>query len=112
MIEDRECQNELLHEVRKMNTLAIKTVDAALVGPVQLRRVAWQNIWNWTLEESGTTRIHITAAQQRSGKTLCGRPFPVEKGYPVSLRFCKRCLAKAKASGYSIEQVRKLTEVA
>jgi hypothetical protein len=101
-----EAQN--IGDAETATQIQSKPVDTAPT----LRLVKWQNIWNWTLEESGTTRIHITAARQRSGKTLCGRPFPVEKGYPVSLRFCKRCLAKAKTVGHSIEQVRKFAEVA
>lgn len=90
----------------------MKTIDAAVAGPIQLRRVAWQNLWNWTQEESGTTRFHLTDARGQSGKTLCGRSFPVEKGYPVSLRVCKRCAVKAAASGYSREQMYRLVSVA
>lgn len=79
--------------------------------PVVLRLVIWQNLWNWTQEESGTTRIHITSMAGLSGKTLCGRPYPATKGYPVAVRFCKRCTNAAQRTGITAEQIRTLAYV-
>lgn len=90
-------------------TQALSTPDNSL--PVILRLVIWQNLWNWTLEEGGTTRIHITSAVGLSGKTLCGRPFPAAKGYPVAVRFCKRCTTAALRTGITKEQIRTLAYV-
>lgn len=92
-----------------MVTQTMTTQDAAL--PVVLRLVIWQNVWNWTLEESGTTRIHITSSAGLSGKTLCGRPFPAAKGYPVAVRYCKRCVTAAKKLGRDIQEIKTLAYV-
>lgn len=44
----------------------------------------------------------ITSSSGLSGKTLCGRPFPAAKGYPVAVRYRKRCLSVAKKAGARI----------
>ena len=93
---------EAKHELREQEPTPL---------PVIHRLVIWQNLWNWTQEESGTTRIHITSAAGLSGKTLCGRPFPATKGYPVAVRFCKRCVTAAQRAGVSKESVRALAYV-
>ncbi len=61
-----------------------------------MRLVAWKNLWNWTQEEGGTTRLHLTEAEGLAGKTLCGREFPRRKGFPFSTRYCKVCVRKSK----------------
>ena len=42
----------------------------------------------------GTT-VHITESNAASGKTLCGREYPRDKGYPSVNRVCKICKRKA-----------------
>lgn len=89
-----------------------QTITTGYNSPsVALRLVIWQNVWNWTLEESGTTRIHVTSSAGLSGKTLCGRPFPAAKGYPVAVRYCKRCEAAAKRLGHEAQEIRKFNYV-
>jgi hypothetical protein len=61
-----------------------------------MRKVKWKNLWNWTGEEGGTTRLHLTDSDELSGKTLCGRKFPRCKGYPSAVRYCKTCVKKSK----------------
>lgn len=63
-----------------------------------MRLVKWRNVWNWTGEEGGTTRLHLTNDEGLAGKTLCGREFPRRKGYPTAVRHCKTCLKNAKLS--------------
>ena len=72
---------------------------------VRLRRVAWCNLWNRSLasDRDGIgTKFHLTADEGYTGKTLCGKTFPKDKGYPSTwgAGFCKRCLNKAYAKGY------------
>lgn len=61
-----------------------------------MRKVKWCNVWNWTQEEGGTTRLHLTNDGGLEGKTLCGRTYPRCKGYPVAVRYCKTCVKKSK----------------
>jgi hypothetical protein len=73
-----------------------------------MRTVKWRNIWNWTSEEGGTTRLHLTNSEGLSGSTLCGREFPRRKGYPTAVRYCKACVKKSKLT---YEQIRALDSV-
>lgn len=45
---------------------------------------------------------HLTFSEKITGKTLCGREFPAEKGHGSNWgsRFCKTCTKKAYAMGY------------
>jgi hypothetical protein len=70
--------------------------------------VKWRNVWNWTGEEGGTTRLHLTNDSGFTGRTLCGREFPARKGYPTAVRYCKICIRK---SGLSFQQIRELEDV-
>lgn len=66
-----------------------------------MRTVSWRNIWNWTAKADGYgSRTHLTESEGPSGKTLCGREFPAERGHSSSWHFCRRCLNKAYAQGY------------
>lgn len=64
-------------------------------SPSKLRTVKWKNLWNYTAEEGGTTRLHLTAAEGTTGKTLCGRDYPRNKGFPTAVRYCKTCVKKS-----------------
>lgn len=57
----------------------------------------------------GTT-LHMTTESATSGKTLCGRKYPVDKGYPSWNRTCKRCKQKALAINPALK-VRELESV-
>jgi hypothetical protein len=70
-----------------------------------MRLVKWKNLWNWSREEGGTTRLHLTESEGLTGTTLCGRTFPRSKGYPTAVRYCKACVRKSK---FSAEQLRSL----
>ena len=72
------------------------------------RSVKWRNLWNWTSEEGGTTRMHLTGSEGLSGTTLCGREFPDSKGYPTAVRYCKTCVKKSKMT---VEQIKELEYV-
>lgn len=68
----------------------------------QLRNVAWCNLWTVGASYRGQEtpgRVHITDAEGITGKTLCGRKFPANKGFPSAGRYCKRCCAAAYARG-------------
>lgn len=73
-----------------------------------MRLVKWKNLWNWTSEEGGTTRLHLTSSEGLSGTTLCGREFPRCKGYPTAVRYCKVCVKKSKLT---YEQLRAFEHV-
>jgi len=73
-----------------------------------MRTVKWKNLWNWTIEEGGTTRLHMTNSDGLSGTTLCGREFPRTKGYPTAVRYCKTCVKKSKLT---YDQIRMLESV-
>jgi hypothetical protein len=73
-----------------------------------MRKVKWRNVWNWSQEEGGTTRLHLTISEGLSGTTLCGREFPRQKGYPTAVRICKSC---ARMSGLTPEQIRAFESV-
>jgi len=73
-----------------------------------MRTVKWKNLWNWTSEEGGTTRLHLTTSVGASGTTLCGREFPRAKGYPTAVRYCKSCVKKSKLT---YDQIRTLESV-
>jgi hypothetical protein len=67
-----------------------------------LRLVAWCNAWNRSAALHGDygSMNHLTESTGLSGVTLCGRTFPMDKGYPGNLgRTCKRCLNKAYKAG-------------
>jgi len=68
-----------------------------------MRLVKWRNVWNWTSEEGGTSRLHITNSEALSGTTLCGREFPRRKGYPTAVRYCKTCIKKSRLSSDQIK---------
>ncbi len=70
-----------------------------------MRLVKWRNVWNWTGEEGGTTRLHLTNDDGLAGKTLCGRAFPRAKGYPFSPRYCKVCVRKARLTGSELRSL-------
>lgn len=72
---------------------------------VRLRTVAWTNLWNRSLasDRDGIgTKWHLTAGEGYTGKTLCGKTYPKDKGYPSTwgAGYCKRCVSKAYALGY------------
>jgi hypothetical protein len=73
-----------------------------------MRTVKWKNLWNWSSEEGGTTRLHLTEGEGLSGTTLCGRKFPRHKGYPTAVHYCKACVKKSK---FTSEQLRTLESV-
>lgn len=73
-----------------------------------MRTVKWKNLWNWTSEEGGTTRLHLTNDEGLAGKTLCGREYPSAKGYPTAARYCKMCVKKSKLT---YDQIRTLDSV-
>lgn len=73
-----------------------------------MRTVKWRNVWNWTGEEGGTTRLHLTDSEGVAGTTLCGRDFPHAKGYPTAVRYCKTCVKRSKLT---YEQIRVLESV-
>ena len=60
-----------------------------------MKKVKWRNVWNWSSEEGGTTRLHLTESNELSGSTLCGREYPRRKGYPTAVRYCKTCVKKS-----------------
>ena len=66
-----------------------------------LRKVMWAKgvSYNAQLHGDYGTTCHLTtgpALGKLTGKTLCGRPFPYDKGHPAGWRMCKRCLAKMR----------------
>jgi hypothetical protein len=68
-----------------------------------LRTVEWCNLWNYSAayhSDGVGTKTHLTTAEGLAGKTLCGRRFPTDKGYPSNVGFCKACLKKAYAAGH------------
>lgn len=72
---------------------------------VRLRVVQWLNIWNWSLAsdcDGYGTKYHLSMMEGRTGKSLCGRQYPAEKGSPSSwgAGYCKRCLNRAYRMGY------------
>lgn len=72
----------------------------------KLRRVQWVN-WRQHIQAMDTDRgcqHHLTAAEGLTGKTLCGREFPADKGGASVLagRWCKRCLNAAYKRGFKI----------
>ena len=73
-----------------------------------MKTVKWRNVWNWTSEEGGTTRLHLTTSEGLEGTTLCGREFPRRKGYPTAVRYCKACVKKSELTN---EQILTLEEV-
>jgi len=68
-----------------------------------LRRVKWVGFWDRGMRELHTdvgTTEHLTKETGLTGKTLCGREFPRDKGYASANRFCKRCLKIARNMGF------------
>ena len=72
-----------------------------------MRLVKWQTTMNYSLDGGGTTRLHLTEAEGLTGKTLCGRIFPTEKGWPTAVRYCKTCVRK---SGMTAAELRDLND--
>jgi phage terminase large subunit GpA-like protein len=73
-----------------------------------MRKVKWCNVWNWSQEEGGVTRVHLTKSEGLSGTTLCGRAFPSRKGHPTAAHYCKACL---RGTGLTLIQLRALDSV-
>lgn len=73
-----------------------------------LRVVAWTNIWDRgaALHSDVGSLIHLTETEGVTGKTLCGREFPADKGHPATGRVCKRCwnIAKKRELKVDIKQ--------
>lgn len=72
---------------------------------VRLRVVQWCNIWNVSLasdRDGYGTKYHLTKMEGREGKTLCGRPYPADKGSPSTWGegYCRRCVNIAYRMGY------------
>lgn len=67
-----------------------------------MRKVCWCNLWNSAAAYHSDvgSLIHLTEAEGVAGKTLCGKSFPADKGYPASGRLCKRCVKAARAQGH------------
>ncbi len=67
-----------------------------------LRRVQWVNVWQHVQSFSGDagTRAHLTSESGLSGKTLCGRSYPADKGFYSPHKYCKRCVKRAYALGF------------
>jgi hypothetical protein len=68
--------------------------------------VAWCNVWNRSLANDGDgygTKRHLTASEGVAGRTLCGKSFPADKGYPSTwgAGYCRRCVKAAYAKGYT-----------
>jgi hypothetical protein len=70
-----------------------------------LRRVAWCNVWNaaYQSRDGNGSKVHLTTSEQATGKTLCGRIFPADKGYPASIGTCRACLR-----AMTVEQARQV----
>lgn len=62
-----------------------------------LRKVAWCNLWNYAraMDTDTGSLIHLTTDPGLTGRTLCGRLYPADKGHPWCGRLCKRCRARA-----------------
>lgn len=83
----------------------ISTEQATPDALPTLRLVAWTNIWNRSAavnSDGHGTKHHVTSEAGYSGKTLCGRTFPEDKGYPSTwgAGVCKRCANRAYAMGF------------
>ena len=68
-----------------------------------LRRVQWVNLWQRGYQElhgDVGSRVHLTQSEGPSGKTLCGREFPADKGYYSPHKWCKVCVNKAYKLGF------------
>ncbi len=70
----------------------------------QLRRVQWVS-WRDHVAAMNADRgchHHLTDNDGIAGKTLCGRQYPADKGFPSPLagRWCKRCLNAAYKRGF------------
>ena len=67
-----------------------------------MRKVCWCNLWNRSaaFHHDVGSRVHLTEAEGVTGKTLCGREFPADKGYPAHAHVCKRCVQIARKRGY------------
>lgn len=66
-----------------------------------MRKVCWCNIWNSAAAYHSDvgSRVHLTEAEGLTGKTLCGKSFPADKGYPAHAQLCKRCVRIARNKG-------------
>lgn len=73
-----------------------------------MKKVLWSNVWNWTHSGGIASRVHLTDAEGRTGKTLCGKEFPIEKGHPSGYAVCKACWKK---SNLSVAEYRQLSYV-
>lgn len=66
-----------------------------------MKKTQWSSYKNRSVarfnHDEPPTRIHLTENETQS---LCGRAIPAEKGNPApGVRYCKRCLRAAYASG-------------
>jgi hypothetical protein len=84
----------------RADTTNEQTLDA---DKPKLRRVQWVNWRDRGMKElhgDVGCRIHLTSAEGLTGKTLCGREFPADKGWYSPHKFCKRCVNKAYKMGF------------
>lgn len=68
-----------------------------------LHKVAWCNTFNHSTAincDGYGSKAHLTSADGKAGKTLCGKEFPAVKGYPSTVGFCKRCCNAAYKMGF------------
>lgn len=70
----------------------------------KLKKVRWQNIdqqLSLSDDLGKSSKTHLTISTELSGKTLCGKVFPKDKGVTSNVvKFCKSCLKKAYKMGY------------
>ena len=66
-----------------------------------MRKVCWCNLWNSAAALHGDvgSKVHLTQSVGSTGKTLCGKTFPADKGYPAAAQLCKRCVRIAYSQG-------------
>lgn len=69
-----------------------------------LRKVMWASGVSHMAQLHGDygTTVHLTFETGASGKTLCGKKFPSEKGHPSANRMCKRCMKIAQGQQHAI----------
>ena len=66
---------------------------------IELKRVYWTK-YHVSYHDHAPTTQHLTAESGHSGKTLCGRKYPADKGDAQGFKFCKKCVHKAYAMGF------------
>ena len=68
-----------------------------------LRTVQWVTFAQRGYQEMHSdvgSRVHLTESKMLYGVTLCGRSFPVDKGFYSPHKFCRRCVNKAYKMGF------------